>query len=164
LDAAPGQQPELGASAGGRSVGPGRTVAWALVVMLFFGGILAAVLLLSITLLAHRDKEAKAKPKNAFAGWQPVGVFSGRGRMESPRFEVKSSVWRMNWSCQANETPAKKSFQVHVMDSLGKLVGTPISATGDDHQVTVMEDGPGTFFLVVQATNMRWELTVEHQP
>ena len=141
-----------------------RAAAWGLVIVLFSGGLLATILLLAITLLTDRDKQKKHEPKNATATWQRVGDFSGHTHLQTQAFRIESPTWRMTWSCQPNQTAAKKSFQVHVMDEFGKLVGTPITVRGDGGETTVMETEPGIYFLVIHASNVQWELTVEHQP
>jgi len=145
--------------------GTWRAVGWGVLVVLFFGGLLAALLVLSITVLRHRQQERDLEQTKATStGWQPVGIFSGRGRMETPRFRVESRTWRMRWSCKGYQAAAKHRFEVHVLDDSGKFVASPISADGDDAQTTVMETEPGAYFLVIRGTNVEWELTVEHQP
>src|SRR5207247_10603272 len=92
-----------------------RTASWGFIVLLVCGGLLGTLLMVAITVLADRDKQQGTSSKAAGA-WEPVGKYAGRGRMQTPQFHVKSPVWRLKWSCQADETPAKKKFQVHVID------------------------------------------------
>jgi hypothetical protein len=145
------------AATAGRKGGPG------LLIMMLLGCLLAMVLLLAFSLLANREKQ-RAAPQDAAAAWQPVGNYSGHTHMLTPLFRIQSPVWRLAWACTANETPAKKSFQVRVLDDRGKLVGTPINSAGDQGETTQMETEPGMYFLDIHATNVEWQLTVEHQP
>jgi hypothetical protein len=133
--------------------------------LVLVGALLAMLLLLAVTLLAHREKERQDRdgPRNA-AGWQTVGRFSGHTHATTALFRVASPVWRITWSCSAYETPAKKHFQVRVMDDRGNLVGTPINSPGDEGETTMVETEPGMYLLEVRAANVEWVLTVEHQP
>lgn len=154
---------QLHDSAGHESSPRWLAASWGLIVLLLFGVILATTLLLGVTaLLDHKQRQAEQQAAADPTGtWQKLAEFSGRGPMYSKRFRVAGPVWRMNWNCQVDETPSKKSFDVHVMDDGDKLLGSPIGTQGDGDDAVVMENGPGTFYLVIKATNVRWSVTVE---
>ncbi len=132
-------------------------------IVLLCGGMAAVVLLLAVALLARRENE-RHDPQDRAGSWQLVGNYSGHTHMETPPLRIDSPVWRLTWACTARETPAKKTFQVRVIDDRGKLIGTPVNSEGDEGETTLIETEPGMYALVIRATNVEWQIAVEHQP
>jgi hypothetical protein len=127
---------------------------------------LGLLLLLAFTLLAHREKEkTQDGPRAGTGSWQRVGSYSGHTHMQTPLVRIDSRTWRLTWTCTADEEVAgRKTFRVQVADDEGQPVGTPIDCSGDGGETTMMETEPGMYFLLIRATNVRWELRIEHQP
>jgi hypothetical protein len=141
----------------------GQRIGLSLLMILLCGGIAVVIVLLAIALLAKREQDRR-DPQSRASSWQLVGKYSGHTHMETPPFRIASPVWRLTWACTAEQTPAKKSFQVRVTDDRGRLISTPVNSSGDEGETTLVESEPGMYALVIRATNVEWQLAVEHRP
>lgn len=140
-----------------------RRAGLSLLLILLCAGMLGLILPLAAVLLGKREQDRR-DPQPRAGSWQLVGKYSGHTHMETAPFRIASPVWRLTWACTAQQTPAKKTFQVRVTDDRGRLISTPVNSSGDEGETTLVESEPGMYALVIRATNVEWQLAVEHQP
>jgi len=141
-----------------------------LILMCGSGALLALVLIFGLSWLRHQEMEqqqaAKASLRTIEPGtWRQVASFSGSGNLTTRRFRVESRVCRVNWSTRGREGNRQPhTFRVLVFDDDRQHVSSPINAGADEQQTNILEIEPGTYFLVIRAAEVEWQVSVEDQP
>lgn len=91
--------------------------------------------------------------------WQEVKTWSGNGIKSTETFSIASKEWRIGWNA-TNENVAG-ILQIYVYKADGNLVTLASNQQGEGSDVSYVREGPGEFYLEINAANLDWVVTVE---
>jgi hypothetical protein len=127
--------------------------------------IVAGVVVVAVCASACRGAqpgEVAQPPAASAITWRQIGAWSGRLGQQTESFEVSTAAMRLRWST-ANETApgaGRLTVTLHSAAS-GRLLHTIVDAQGVSSGTVDVADEPRWAYLVVQAANVEWRMTLE---
>jgi len=129
-----------------------------------------ATIVVAIALVAGacgaRAEPAKAQAQTG-VGWRQLGTWSGRGNAQTASFTSDTGALRVRWqatpasSDDAGRSPSS-SFRVAAHSAIsGRLLQPVVEHAGPGEGVGYVQQDPHVFFMVVEASQLNWTLTVE---
>lgn len=109
-----------------------------------------------------RPSEAAPRPAPAPITWREIGSWSAKGNRQTESFEVSFSAMRVRWQT-ANETkPGAGHLTVTLHSAVsGRPLQTLVDAKGVGGATVDIYDEPRWCYLVVDAANVEWTMTLE---
>jgi hypothetical protein len=125
---------------------------------------LAAIATFALAVLAGCSPSAGADA--APDPWQETQRWDGTGAQDTDAFTVRGNAWRLSWLATAaspEDDGGNAAFSLHVyrdgedvpFDILGDL-GEEVGVAGS----TVLDTGPGTYYLRIEAALVDWTVTL----
>ncbi len=94
--------------------------------------------------------------------WKPIASWTGHGNLQTDSFEMVTSGWRMKWEARNPKDPKAGRFRVDVHSAIsGRPLSTAVDHRGAGRDIDYVEEDPRVFFLVIDAKDMDWSVTVE---
>lgn len=119
---------------------------------------IAAIL---VTVACHSVQRQEDKPERIL--WKPIGSWSGHGSTQTGSFDMEAYKWRIRWEANSRKDPKTAIFRVTVASAISgrPLDSAVVDHKGDGHDVAYVEADPHTCYLVIEAPDMDWSVTVE---
>jgi len=89
-----------------------------------------------------------------------VNTTSGNGNKQSPVFDVRGTSFRVTTELEATSDPGLLFFSIDVNKEGGDNV-TTIDRESPGTDTSIVNEGPGSFFLDILAANVKYTITVE---
>lgn len=114
--------------------------------------------LIAVTSCREHPKE---KPSERIL-WKPIASWNGHGNLQTDSFEMVASGWRIRWEARNLKDPKAGRFRIDVHSAIsGRPLDTAVDHAGSGRDIDYVEEDPRVFFLVVDAKDMDWSVTVE---
>lgn len=102
------------------------------------------------------------RPAPAPIAWREVGSWSAKGSRQTESFEVSFSAMRVRWQTTNETTPGAGHFTVTLHSAVsGRPLQTLVDADGLGGATVDIYDEPRWCYLVVDAANLEWTMTLE---
>lgn len=109
-----------------------------------------------------RPSEAAPPPAPAPITWREIGSWSAKGNRQTESFEVSFSAMRVRWKTTNETTPGAGRFTVTLHSAVsGRPLQTLVDAKGVGGATVDIYDEPRWCYLVVDAANLEWAMTLE---
>jgi hypothetical protein len=114
---------------------------------------------------------ARAEPAKPAAqtgvGWRQLGTWSGRGNAQTASFTSDTGALRVRW--QASPAPRENapgssspSLRIAAHSAIsGRLLQPVVEHAGAGEGIGYVQQDPHVFFMVVEASQLNWTVTVE---
>jgi len=94
--------------------------------------------------------------------WRKLGVWSGRGSVQTDPFISDTGALRIRWEAREESPPGRGRFRVEVhSDVSGRSLGVAVDSRGAGSDTAYFNEDPRPFFLAVESENVDWTLAVE---
>jgi hypothetical protein len=94
--------------------------------------------------------------------WRPIGSWSGRGLTQTEAFIGETGAFRVRWKTTNETAPGAGTFRVTLHSSVsGRPLLVAVEHRGVGSNTAMVSEDPREFFLVIQAANLDWSLTVD---
>jgi hypothetical protein len=94
--------------------------------------------------------------------YHTLGSWSGRGNKQTESFTSDTGTLRVNWQATAIPGSAAPSFSLDAHSAIsGRLLQTVVDKGGPGTGVGYVQQDPHVFYMVVEATGVNWQFTVE---
>ena len=101
-------------------------------------------------------------------GWRQLGTWSGRGSAQTGSFTSDTGALRVRWQATAPSagkgavSASPPSFRVAAHSAIsGRLLQPVVDHAGAGQGIGYVQQDPHVFFMVVEAGQLNWTLTVE---
>jgi len=92
--------------------------------------------------------------------WQPLGTWSGHGKLQTESFNGDSGALRVRW--KASHAAPDGTFQLILHSAIsGRPMSVVVDHAGDGDGTAYFTDDPHVFFAVVDSKDLDWTFTVE---
>jgi hypothetical protein len=114
-----------------------------------------------------RAEPAPASVAQAASGadqvvWERLGAWSGQKSLQTESFTSDTGAFRITWDTQTSQSPGEGTFLLTLHSAIS---GRPLQVAVDHHGpgggTAYVNDDPRVFFAVVEASNIKWSLTVD---
>jgi len=124
--------------------------------------VLAVACALAAASMSACARAAQPAPASAIVTWQPLGSWSGRGRIQTESFNSDTGALRVTWKTTRKDGSAGGDFQVTVHSAIsGRPLQTAVVQHGAGSGIAYVTDDPRLFYAVVEASNLEWSFTIE---
>ena len=94
--------------------------------------------------------------------WQEVGAWTGRGTQQTESFIGETGALRLRWETRDETAPGRGRFQVTLHSAIsGRPLLVAVDAKGIGRDTSYVNEDPRVFYLVVEAADLEWSVTVE---
>jgi hypothetical protein len=101
-------------------------------------------------------------PAAAPITWRQIGTWSGRLSQQTESFEVSTAAMRLRWQTTRETVPGAGRLTVTLHSAVsGRLLQTLVDASGVAAATVDIADEPRWCHLVIEATNVEWQMTLE---
>lgn len=130
----------------------------------------ASLLLAALAAVAMGGCRARAdqptKPAERSVAWHQLGVWSGRGNLQTESFTSDTGALRVRWETtpQAGDaaSAATGAFRLTAHSAIsGRPLQEVVDHTGVGSGVGYVQQDPHVFYVVVDSSHMNWKFTVE---
>ena len=128
----------------------------------------ATVVAIALVASACGARAEPAKPAaQTGVGWRQLGTWSGRGNAQTASFTSDTGALRVRW--QASPAPnenaprsSSPSFRIAAHSAIsGRLLQPVVEHAGAGEGIGYVQQDPHVFFMVVEASQLNWTVTVE---
>jgi hypothetical protein len=117
------------------------------------------VLILAISAVACRQPSLPAREVTL---WRPIGSWSGRGVLQTEAFIGETGAFRVRWRTFDETAPGAGTFRVTLHSSVsGRPLLVAVDHRGAGSNTAMVSEDPREFFLVIQAANLDWSVSVD---
>lgn len=118
-------------------------------------------LCLALTLVAPAcGGPAKPAPQETIV-WKPLGEWSGRALMQTEAFISDSGSLRIAWEARNETAPGQGAFTITLHSGVsGRSLLEAVNHKGPGRDVAFVNEDPREFFLVIEASNLDWTVSV----
>lgn len=107
-------------------------------------------------------EQTHAKNTKERVFWKPIASWSGHGNLQTDSFEMAAGNWRVKWEARNPKDPKAGIFRISVHSAIsGRPLETAVEHRGAGHDIDYVDEDPRVFFLVIDAKDMDWSVTVE---
>jgi hypothetical protein len=93
--------------------------------------------------------------------WEPLGTWSGHGRLQTESFNSLIGTLRIKWKA-SHAVGSGGSFKLTLHSAIsGRRMGVPVDHVGDGDGTVFFADTPHMFFAVIDSDDLDWKFTVE---
>ncbi len=125
-------------------------------------GVVIAVALAGSACQGDRPSHDATPPTTVEATWRRVGAWSGRLSQQTESFEVSTVPLRLRWQTTSETSPGAGRLTVTLhSQASGRLLQTIVEAHGVASATADVADEPRWAYLVVEAANVEWQMTLE---
>jgi hypothetical protein len=101
-----------------------------------------------------------ARPASA-PSWHQLGTWSGHGNRQTDSFDVTTGALRVRWETRGDAAGAGR-FKVSLHSAIsGRALQTIVEHRGAGAGTAHAEDDPRVSYLVIEADQVDWQVTVE---
>jgi hypothetical protein len=94
--------------------------------------------------------------------WRTLGSWSGRGNRQTESFDVVTGALRLRWETVNERAPGAGRLSVALHSAIsGRALQTIVDHQGVGAATATLSDEPRTSYLVVEAADIDWRLTLE---
>ena len=129
----------------------------------------AALLLAALAAVAmgcRAGADQPTKPAERTVAWHRLGVWSGRGNLQTESFTSDTGALRVRWETtpQAGDAAAAATgaFRLTAHSAIsGRPLQEVVDHPGVGSGVGYVQQDPHVFYVVVDSSHMNWTFTVE---
>ncbi|HWE50195.1 MAG TPA: hypothetical protein VG273_10420 [Bryobacteraceae bacterium] len=121
------------------------------------------IALFALALLCCSCDELNPKrPKPVVVVWKEIGMWSGRGSLQTGTFDLGIAEWRVRWKT-SNQTPGKTGKFVLTANSAvsGRPIAEVANHVGPGEGTGYVNDDPRQYYLVIDSKDVDWTITAE---
>jgi hypothetical protein len=94
--------------------------------------------------------------------WQELASWTGRGPQQTESFLGETGALRLRWETRNETAPGRGRFQVTLHSAIsGRPLIVAVDTKGIGRDTAYVTEDPRVFFLVVEAADIDWSVTVE---
>lgn len=115
-------------------------------------------------LLAPACRSAPERPLQDLTVYRSLGSWTGRGPVQTDAFIGQTGAFRLRWKTQGPTAPSGGTFRVFLHSSVsGRRLLTVVDreAAGAGEGETHVTEDPREFFLVIEASDLEWSITLD---
>lgn len=106
--------------------------------------------------------QAAHQPAAATTAWREIGAWSGRLSQQTESFEVSTVPMRLRWQTTRETSPGAGRLTVTLHSAAsGRPLHTIVDAHGVASAAVSVADEPRWAYLVIEAANVEWQITLE---
>lgn len=106
-----------------------------------------------------------AQPAERSVVWHSLGSWSGAGNLQTESFTSDTGTLRVRWEATpagAGRPGAAPSFRLTAHSAIsGRPLQQVVDATAPGEGTGYVQQDPHVFYMVVEASQVRWKFTVE---
>ena len=119
------------------------------------------ILVLMTLLTAACGVESKPAPRQVVI-WRSLGSWTGSGSAQTESFASDTGALRVHWEAKNETAPGKGTFRATVHSAIsGRALVVAVEHHGIGRDTSYVTEDPRSFYVVVDATNLDWSITVE---
>ena len=94
--------------------------------------------------------------------WRALGSWSARGSRQTESFDVVSGALRLTWETRATGAAGEGHFRVWLYSAIsGRPLQQFVDSSGAASGTAYAADEPRTSYLVIEAEQLDWTITLE---
>jgi hypothetical protein len=104
--------------------------------------------------------ESKPTPKQTVI-WRHLGAWTGSGPVQTESFTSDTGSLRVQWETKNEKVPGKGTFRVTVHSAIsGRPLAVAVDQAGPGRDTSYVHEDPRVFYIVVEAANLDWSVTM----
>jgi len=105
---------------------------------------------------------AEAARPAAEPRWHQLGAWAGHGSRQTDSFDVATGALRLRWETRGDAAAAGSRFKVSLHSAIsGRPLQTLVEHRGTGAGTVHAEDDPRVSYLVIEAEQVDWKVTLE---
>jgi hypothetical protein len=94
--------------------------------------------------------------------WHALGTWSGRGHRQTESFDVTTGTLRLTWETRGEGRGGPGRFRVTLNSAIsGRPLQTIVERTDAGHGMSYVADDPRVSYLVIEAEQMEWRVSLD---